>query len=1279
MIMDTGASVSIVMDCNKINSVIQIPEEVLTTINGNTPVKCAGYATVTLQDTEGELFDFTFEARCAPGAKLPGAGILSCPAILDSCKDCKMCLSRKQGFITLPDKQGRLRSVAMQVTEGGLPELKIFNKQKVCLISAEAKVLHDTLGHLSHCRIIHAINEGWITGVDAKRVSPELKELTSECYPCKLGQNRNRTHGRRDSRRTMQPLELIHLDVCFGPPRGSVVCEVVDHASALVIADDATRFNFVYGVDGNVRERTVKGQSLRNALIELKRDLAKIHDCRRQSGINIVLHIRGVHTDGGSDIAAVFKEFCTENGINFTTSDVNHPWQNGLAERSVQALKYIAKKLLLASGVPSEFWVYAMKHAAMIRNVIGIKVHGKVICPFAELLGRSVSIEDLHPFGCRAFMSRTQLSQSLKAIKDKTRLPEWKLNRLPVWFLGYAEVCLTPKKFVVVVPNTVLQRATNMKGHLKFTSELIFDHNGYARNIDAQKASLNADFNNPQGTLNRSDLNEWLDGVESSEFDDIGSSDFELDCDVNLDGGPHVHPVAEEIVKQREPKGQPSLSTEPNLLGKDKGVDVLLSAEPSLSEGAEGVDAIEPFQERNVVPPRWLEHAESFQNSGWAPTGYAIDSETKEGGIDEGNDPTAGTDQPAEGVEELINHFSKSGRVSEQDLRLHHMFLVAKYEVDDPLIPFDIRGESTPVAHVVYTTAVAHMEDYGKVVDESTVDFTPSREKEFNGLLEQTLEAVDMKSGANICGTKWVDKVKPDGTLKSRLVVQGFTQVWLKDYHDTFSAVATLTTFRLLINLAAILGWVVYTIDVSQAYTQGELHEEIFIRAPATHPLPKGKVYRLRRPLYGTKQAGRCWYLHVTKTLRQMGLTQASKDSCLFIQRTKSGAPELLISVLVDDLMIIAEEETMVKQFHVRFSKVYKVSQFEQIKVYNGIEITRKSKHIYVLSQHYAISQFLAKCAVQDVNPCDSPLLPSDTFVLGEGGEACNHSEKELFQSILGSLNWFNIASRPDLAVACSLAGRVASQPTKKQFKQLTRIVGYLKRHSAKELTYDGSKCKGVVRLYGFSDSDWAGQRMSKDPSDRCGRKSTSGYISYSCGPTNWKSKLQNIPATSSAQAEFIAMYEAAKDLLFQTLLLKEIGIHIVRVPLFCDNTTTIKQMMETMSSKSNKHMEIRYAWLQHYAHREGYIQPFNIASGDNVADLLTKILPLCKVKREGLSNHFNILCEQIFSGDIQGYIDARMKEGMVRGDKLNTYEHYLKSVEQNEIQPFRSNSTSQG
>ena len=55
--------------------------------------------------------------------------------------------------------------------------------------------------------------------------------------------------------------------------------------------------------------------------------------------------------------------------------------------------------------------------------------------------------------------------------------------------------------------------------------------------------------------------------------------------------------------------------------------------------------------------------------------------------------------------------------MSEQDLCLHHLSLVAKYESEDSLVPSDIRGESTTVARVVYAIAVVHMEDYGKVVD----------------------------------------------------------------------------------------------------------------------------------------------------------------------------------------------------------------------------------------------------------------------------------------------------------------------------------------------------------------------------------------------------------------------------------------------------------------------------------------------------------------------------------------------------------------------------------
>ena len=124
------------------------------------------------------------------------------------------------------------------------------------------------------------------------------------------------------------------------------------------------------------------------------------------------------------------------------------------------------------------------------------------------------------------------------------------------------------------------------------------------------------------------------------------------------------------------------------------------------------------------------------------------------------------------------------------------------------------------------------------------------------------------------------------------------------------------------------------------------------------------------------------------------------------------------------------------------------------IKVYNGFHINRLEKHCYTRSQECSIAQFLAKCPVQDIIACDSPLLPSDTFVLATKDDVnvVDWKKRDTYQQVLGSLNWFNTATRPDLAVVCSLlAGRVASNPTHKQFNALCRVVGYLKRNPTGE------------------------------------------------------------------------------------------------------------------------------------------------------------------------------------------------------------------------------------
>tara|TARA_B110000003_G_scaffold132183_1_gene134218 strand:- start:408 stop:1040 length:633 start_codon:yes stop_codon:yes gene_type:complete len=199
------------------------------------------------------------------------------------------------------------------------------------------------------------------------------------------------------------------------------------------------------------------------------------------------------------------------------------------------------------------------------------------------------------------------------------------------------------------------------------------------------------------------------------------------------------------------------------------------------------------------------------------------------------------------------------------------------------ILPPVLMDGLSKLGHKVYATAVAGVDEYHKVIDEDAVDFTTSRQEELNGLLKSTLEAVCLEetSDENICGTKWLDKVKPDGSLKSRLVVQGFTQVWLKDYHDTFSAVASLTVFRIMINLAAILGWEIYTIDVSQAYTQGELMETIYIRAPKTHLLPRGMVYKLLRPLYD-EASRQVLVPSCEKNIKRDGLVSSNQRFLLF-------------------------------------------------------------------------------------------------------------------------------------------------------------------------------------------------------------------------------------------------------------------------------------------------------------------------------------------------------------------------------------------------------------
>jgi hypothetical protein len=118
---------------------------------------------------------------------------------------------------------------------------------------------------------------------------------------------------------------------------------------------------------------------------------------------------------------------------------------------------------------------------------------------------------------------------------------------------------------------------------------------------------------------------------------------------------------------------------------------------------------------------------------------------------------------------------------------------------------------------------------------------------------------------------------------KARLVARGFMQREGINFDDTFAPMARMESVRLFA-LAAQEGWYVHHMDVKSAFLNGDLKEEVYVHQPPGFVIPgkEGKVLRLRKALYGLRQAPREWNAKLDSTLKEMGFGQSPHETAIY-------------------------------------------------------------------------------------------------------------------------------------------------------------------------------------------------------------------------------------------------------------------------------------------------------------------------------------------------------------------------------------------------------------
>ncbi|CAA7016274.1 unnamed protein product [Microthlaspi erraticum] len=523
----------------------------------------------------------------------------------------------------------------------------------------------------------------------------------------------------------------------------------------------------------------------------------------------------------------------------------------------------------------------------------------------------------------------------------------------------------------------------------------------------------------------------------------------------------------------------------------------------------------------------------------------------------------------------------------------------------------DYDCENAEIAFALTMFEMMNVEEPGSFAEakesKDWVKWNGATDEEMDSLWKnRTWVLVDKPKDRQIISNKWIFTIKPGivGVAlerhKARLVARGFSQREGIDYQEVFAPVVKHVSIRTLLSLVVNLDIELEQMDVKTAFLHGSLEEDIYMYQPEGYvdETQKDKVCLLKKSLYGLKQSPKQWNKRFDQFMKTQAFSRSERDQCVYTKEI-SADNYIYLLLYVDDMLIAAKEMSDVKSLKEQLSLTFEMKDLGAASRILGMDITRdREEGTLCLSQANYLRKVIENFRMSDAKSSLTPIGGHFKLSSVKDDEEGVDTEVIPYASVVGSIMYAMVGSRPDLAYGIGLVSRFMSKPGHIHWEAVKWLLRYIK--GSVDLCLRFTKQKDI-QIQGFCDSDYS--------ADLDRRRSISGYVFTVGGNVvSWRSSLQRVAALSTTEAEYISLTEAVKEAIWLKGLLADFGLKHGAVKVWCDSQSAICLSKNNVFHERTKHIAVKYHFIRDVI-EDGEVEVLKVHTSRNPADILTKVV----------------------------------------------------------------------